>query len=228
MADRFPDFAPMTYADDLKALVISALLPSLTLDEVIGTEVRFGEGQFRADLVVASPTRLSAFEIKGPRDNLDKLAGQVDGYDAMFLDFSVVSDAIWLEAVRQKLPRSAGLLTLDGTSLNRIRQPRVRARLGPDAALRWLRTEDLRTLLREHGHPVGGHYEGLVETVRRTVSPVALSSFALASVRDRLQPRFEAFRQELGKTVTLDDVRILTLGDRITGRDGKSDGQGES
>lgn len=222
MAGRFPDFAPMTYADDLKALVISALLPSLTLDEIIGTEVRFGEGQFRADLVIASPTRLSALEIKGPRDNLDKLAGQAKGYNAMFLEFSVVADAAWLDSLRTKLPRSAGLLTLEGSSLIRIRQPRTRTRLSAEAALRWLRTEDLKAFLRAQGRPVGGHYEELAYLVRKAVPPAALSDFALASVHDRLQPRFEAFRQELGNTVTLDDVRMLTLGDRITDPDGKS------
>ncbi|TCV95978.1 hypothetical protein EC912_102326 [Luteibacter rhizovicinus] len=218
----------MTYAEDLKALVISALLPTLTVDEVIGTEVRFGEGQFRADLVIASPVRLSALEIKGPRDNLDKLAGQAEGYDAMFLDFSVVADAAWLDALRIKLPRSAGLMTLSGQSLLRIRQPRIRTRLGPETALRWLRTEDLKLLLRVPGQSLPGHYEGLVELARRTVPAPTLSAFALMSVRDRLQPRFDAFRQELGKTVTLDDVRMLTLGDRITGPDGKSAAQDES
>lgn len=212
----------MTYAEDLKALVISALLPSLTIDEVVGTEVRFGEGKFRADLVIASPTRLSAFEIKGPRDNLDKLAGQAEGYDELFLDFSVVSDDVWLKAVRASLPRAAGLLTLEGVGLRYVRHPRVRTRLSPAAALRWLRTDDLRALLRANDKPVGGHYEVLAEAVRKAMSPADLSSFALTSIRDRLHPRFDAFRQELGKTVTLDDVRILTLGDRITGPDAQS------
>lgn len=219
---ELPPAHTMTYADDLKALVISALLPTLTLDEVIGTEVRFGDGQFRADLVIASPVRLSALEIKGPRDNLDKLASQAEGYDAMFLDFSVVADAGWLKAVRNRLPRSAGLLTFEGSSLIRIRPPRIRTRLSPDSALKWLRTEDLKTLLRALGHPAGRHYEGLVESARKKVPATLLSAFALTSVRNRLQPRFEAFRQELGSTVTLDDVRILTLGDRITSQDEKS------
>jgi hypothetical protein len=218
----------MTYAEDLKALVISALLPTLTFDEVVGTEIRFGEGKFRADLVIASPTRLSAFEIKGPRDNLDKLAKQAEGYGALFLDFSVVSDSFWLAAIRAQLPRAAGLFTLDGTSLVHIRQPRVRTRLAPDAALRWLRTDDLRVLLRANGQPVGGHYEDLVEAARKAITPAMLSSFALTSVRDRLQPRFDSFRQELGKTVTLDDVRMLTLGDRITSLGAKSVGPDEN
>ena len=65
------------YADDIKAILVSALLPNLVLDEILGSEVRFGDGKFRADLVISSPVRLSAIEIKGPRDNLDKLVDQV-------------------------------------------------------------------------------------------------------------------------------------------------------
>lgn len=218
----FSASAPMTYADDIKALVISALLPSLMLDEVLGTEVRFGEGKFRADLVVASPTRLSAIEIKGPRDNLDKLPKQAEGYDALFLDFSVACDPSWLEAVRSQLPRSVGLMTIDGTTLNPIRKPRIRSQLASDAALGWLRTEDLKSILRKKDLPTAGHYGTLAKAVKENFNLATLSSFALTSVHERLRPRFDAFRQELGTTVTLDDVKMLTLGDRITGLNVKS------
>lgn len=206
----------MIYADDLKALVISALLPALALDEVLGTEVRFGEGQFRADLVISSPVRLSAFEIKGPRDNLDKLGGQVLGYTTSFLDFSVVADDVWLDAVRPLVPRATGLMTLQGSILHVVRQPRVLSRLRPDAALRWLRTGELRDLLRSYDLPTTGHYALLAETVRDRIPVAELSSFTLSAIHERLRPRFEAFREELGRTVTLDDVRMLTLGDQVT------------
>lgn len=206
----------MTYADDLKALVISALLPALSMDEVLGTEVRFGEGQFRADLVISSPIRLSAFEIKGPRDNLDKLSGQVLGYTTSFLDFSVVADDVWLDAVRPLVPRTAGLMTLRGSLLHIVRQPRVLSRLSPEFALRWLRTGELRDLLKSYDLPTTGHYAVLAETVRDRIPVAELSSFTLSAIHERLRPRFEAFRGELGRTVTLDDVRMLTLGDQIS------------
>ena len=206
----------MTYADDLKALVISALLPILSVDEVLGTEVRFGEGQYRADLVISSPIRLSAFEIKGPRDNLDKLGGQVLGYTTSFLDFSVVADDVWLDAVRPLIPRTTGLMTLRGSLLHTVRQPRVLSRLSPEAALRWLRTGELRDLLRSYDLPTTGHYAALAETVREWIPVADLSSFTLSAIHERLRPRFEAFRDELGRTVTLDDVRMLTLGDQVS------------
>lgn len=206
----------MNYADDLKALVISTLLPTMSVDEVLGTEVRFGEGQYRADLVISSPVRLSAFEIKGPRDNLDKLGSQVLGYTTSFLDFSVVTNDDWLAAVRPLVPRTTGLLTLRGFQLHTIRQPRVLSRLSPDAALRWLRTGELRDLLRSYDLTTTGHYAVLAEAVRARVPVAELSSFTLSAIQNRLRPRFEAFRDELGRTVTLDDVRMLTLGDQVS------------
>lgn len=205
------------YADDVKALVVSALLPTLSLDEVLGSEVRFGEGQYRADLTIASPLRLSAFEIKGPRDNLDKLGGQAVGYSSAFLDFSVVTEEAWLNDVRSQVPRAAGLLVLRGHQLHTVRKPRPRVQLDQDAALRWLRTNELRELLRAQGLPLSGYYEAMVETARAGISAKQLSAFALESIHKRLLPRFETFRGELGTTVTLDDIRMLTLNDQVTG-----------
>ncbi|CAD1790180.1 hypothetical protein CPBF426_25730 [Xanthomonas arboricola pv. juglandis] len=206
------------YADDIKAVIVSAILPTLNFDEVLGSEVRFGDGRYRADLVISSPSRLSAIEIKGPRDNLDKLGGQVLGYSEMFLDFSVATDANWISTVRERLPRSTGLMALREDELVTVRMPRERSRLTSNAALKWLKTEDLRKIMREKKLPVTGHYESLAEATRQHIPGAELSNFALRTVHERLLPRFEAFRNELGHTVTLDDVRMLTLNENISQR----------
>ncbi|AOD18054.1 hypothetical protein [Xanthomonas fragariae] len=206
------------YADDIKAILVSALLPNLVLDEILGSEVRFGDGKFRADLVISSPLRLSAIEIKGPRDNLDKLVDQASGYLSFFLDFSVASDDLWLPAIRDRMPRSAGLMMLRGSELLTVRAPRVRRRLKSEEALKWLHTDDLRKLLREQGISPNGHYEALCLMAKANFSELALSKYAIRAVYERLLPRFEIFRNELGRTVTLDDIRMLTLSDQISGR----------
>jgi hypothetical protein len=205
------------YADDIKAILVSAILPTLKLDEVIGSEVRFGDGKFRADLVISSPVRLSAIEIKGPRDNLDKLVAQASGYSSLFLDFSVATDDMWLPSVREQMPRSTGLMVLRGTELSIARIPTVRRRLMPAEALKWLRTDDLRKILRERGLATTGHYEKLCLTARSHISRPTISEIALSTVYERLLPRFEIFRNELGRTVTLDDIRILSLNNSISG-----------
>ena len=206
------------YADDIKALIVSAILPTLNFDEVLGSEVRFGDGKYRADLVISSPARLSAIEIKGPRDNFDKLGDQVLGYSEMFLDFSVATDVTWISIARERVPRSTGLMALREDELITVRMPRMRTRLTPSAALKWLRTDDLRKIMREKGLPVTGHYELLAQATRHQISSAELSDLALRAVHDRLLPRFEAFRNELGHTVTLDDVRMLTLNENVSPR----------
>lgn len=205
------------YADEIKALVVSALLPKLAAGEVIGSEIRFGEGRYRADLVIASPSRLSAFEIKGPKDNLDKLSEQAKGYASLFLDFSVVTDSTWLEAVRLQVPQSTGLYIWRGPQLQTVRRPRPKLRLSPDAALSWLRIDDLRELLRLQGRPSSGHYAMLAEEVLAHIPVSILTSFALKSVYDRIHPRHKLFLNEMGRAVTLDDIFMLTLNDRVIG-----------
>lgn len=207
----------MTYADDLKKVVISTLLPTLGPDEVIGLELRFGDGRYRADLVISSPVRLSAFEIKGSRDNLDKLQDQAAGYTKLFLDFSVVADPTWIPALRERLPRTAGLWTVDA-QLRQIRRPYVRSQLSKEAGVGWLRTPELKTLLSEYGLSQAGSLSVMAATALRYVPASVLSERAIRSVHARLVPRYSTFLRELGRTVTLDDVRVLTLGDDITGR----------
>ena len=206
----------MTYADDLKAQIITSLLPSLDIAEVIGVEVRFGDGKFRADLVIASETRLSAIEIKGPRDNLDRLAEQAAGYTSLFLDFSVAVAPEFVDAVRAIVTRKTGILLVTPDRVQWIRRPNRRTRLSKPSAFQWLRTQDLRDVLRTKGLSVGGSYEDLVKRTTDYLGTEELSRYALASVKARLANRYEAFVGELGRTVTLDDVKLLTLADRIT------------
>ncbi|MGS0999068.1 sce7726 family protein [Rhodanobacter sp. UC4451_H18] len=206
----------MTYADDLKIVAISTLLPTLGQDEVIGLELRFGDGRYRADLVISSPSRLSSFEIKGERDNLDKLPDQVAGYTKMFLDFSVMTAPVWLPSLRERLPRSIGIWTVD-SQLKRVRQPYVKSLLPKASAAAWLRTSELRSLLSEFGLSAAGTLSAMTTTAEQNIPATVLSERALRTVYERLLPRYSTFLRELGRTVTLDDVRVLTLGDDVIG-----------
>lgn len=206
----------MTYADDLKIVAISSLLPTLGSEEVIGLELRFGDGRYRADLVISSPVRLSAFEIKGERDNLDKLPDQVVGYTKMFLDFSVMAAPVWLPLLRERLPRSVGIWTVD-SHLKQVRQPHARGQLSKASAVAWLRTSELRSLLSEFHLPTAGTLSFMATTAEQHISAKTLAERAMAAVYARLLPRYSAFLRELGRTVTLDDVRMLTLGDDVMG-----------
>ena len=207
----------MTYANDIKVALISALLPALTEDEVIGLEVRFGDGRYRADLVISSPTRLAGIEVKGPRDNLDKLVKQSIGYRQHFLEFSVAAAPAHIAPIRAMFPASVGLISVSDKVVTSVRMAHQRRRLSKEGALLWLHVEDMRTFLRDRDLPVSGRYEHVVHSVSGAASANELSAYALSCVHRRLSPRFNRFVNELGRTVTLDDVHMLTLGETITG-----------
>jgi len=207
----------MTYANDIKVALISALLPALAEDEVIGLEVRFGDGRYRADLVISSPARLVGIEVKGPRDNLDKLVKQSIGYRQLFLEFSVAAAPAHIGQIRAMFPATVGLMSVSDKAVTQVRMGRQRRRLSKEAALSWLHVDDMRTFLRDRELPVSGPYERVARSVFEVARIDELSAYALGCVHRRLSPRFSRFVQELGRTVTLDDVHILTLGETITG-----------
>jgi hypothetical protein len=211
----------MTYANDIKVALISAMLPALGPDEVIGLEVRFGDGRYRADLVLSSPTKLIGIEIKGPRDNLDKLVKQAIGYRQLFLEFFVAAAPAHIDQVRDMFPPSVGLMAFSEKTARQVRAARVRRRLSKSAALSWLHVEDMRVFLRARHLPTSGTYERLAEAISAVCSVDELSAYALECVHRRLSPRFARFVNELGRTVTLDDVHILTLGETVIGSGGQ-------
>ncbi len=135
----------------------------------------------------------------------------------MFLDFSVATTANSLPLLRSRLPRSTGLITLDEDGIQYVRKPQQRNTLSTDASLKWLRSNDLKRLMLLHDLPQTGLHEALAEKALK-ISRNSLSGFTLTAIHERLATRFESFRSELGSTVTLDDVRMLTLSERIIGK----------
>ncbi|MGO4221855.1 sce7726 family protein [Lysobacter sp. TAF61] len=206
----------METADDAKIRLLSILVPQLGPDEAIGSELRFGDGRYRADLAIASTDRLAAIEIKGPRDDIRKLEAQLSGYLEMFLEVSIATTRDLLPGVRAIAPRSVGLIDITSATPQILRTPKARKLLTKAAAAYWFRTFELRNILQSKG--IRSHDATLTELRAMTVGSLSvdeINQLALASVYERLRTRHTAFVEELGHTPTLDDLRILTLPDLI-------------
>lgn len=203
-------------ATELKLSLLAWLLPRLELDEAIASELTFLDGNRRADLAVVSERRLCAIEIKGPRDNLDKLSLQVVDYQRMFLEVYVATSARHLKGVREAIPRSVGLISVVDSVVSIERTAFVRQSLSKQSALAWLSTNDLRRILRRVGITgVQGAHKDQLREIASAISTTELSRSAVAAVRSRISGRHEAFVREMGLTPTLDDLRMLTLERRI-------------
>lgn len=203
-------------ASEIKLRLMAWLLPRLELDEVLASELPFLEGKRRADLAIVSDERLCAFEIKGPRDNLQKLREQTVDYRRMFLEVYVAASPKHLKAIRSIVASSVGLISVVDSGVDVERAARVRNRLEKESALSWLNTADLRSTLRAYQLGPNRLYDK--EEMRRmaaALSAETLSSIATSAVRKRNLDRYEAFVRELGLTPTLDDLRMLTLERRV-------------
>lgn len=203
----------MNFARDEKLALLKWLLPEIQDDEVLAAEVPFRDVGRKADLAVLSPTRLHVIEIKGPRDNLDKLEDQARDYLDSFLTVDVALASRFVGTARRMLPQSIGILELDGTSVVRRRKPQTRKLLSKRGALAWLHAKDIQKLL-------GPTSRGLDITSLRALAEVELSivqltAAALKAAYSRSQSRYMAFLSERSDRLILDDLAVLELPTRI-------------
>lgn len=211
-----PFFTPntMLYASDEAARLIQWILPDLQAGEHLAIELPFRDVKRKADIAITSSTRLSAIEIKGQRDNVQTLPDQLSAYDEMFLDVTVAVTPKHLMFVSNEIPKTVGILLLDRKGIVPIRQPRRRQLLLKESALRWLRSSEMLHLV---GHATLRQLgiEGARLAAIRKYTATELTEFALQCVANRNKERHQAFVAELGPSVTLDDVRMLALPQKI-------------
>lgn len=204
----------MKYADDEKLRLLRWLLPSLSHDETIAAELPYRDVGRKADLAILSPTRLAAIEIKGPRDKLGLLAGQVADYLEAFLEVDVAVSTRFLTTARNTLPSTVGLIELAEDRITRRRRAGVRRRLSSAGALHWLRAKDLQSLI-----PEAKAKSWDIQTLRRYavehLKPEDLSRAALRAAWQRSQDRYAAFQFERSERLTLDDVAVLQSPTRV-------------
>lgn len=208
------DNCGMTYARDEAIKLIEWLLPELSSEDALAVEMPFLDVRRKADVLVTGPSRLSAIEIKGPRDNFHRLAAQLGDYQRMFLDVSLAVPAQHLAVARLQIPSKVGIVLLGPNGAEWVRRPRARLRLNATDAVRWLDSNDLSALLgstvvRQQG----------IEAARRLAlashSAAGLTRLALLAVSARSQERFAAFLKEKGPAVDLDDLQLLTLPSKL-------------
>ncbi len=203
-------------ADDMKVRLMAWLIPQLGFDDLLASELRFLDGSRRADLAVCSDKSILAVEIKGPRDNLEKLVCQLTDYKAMFNEVYVATTSRFLPKIRVLAPTSIGIIEVDVADIRLIRKSRKKEHLEPLSSCRWLTASTLRRLARQTG-PLPFDFDN--ETARKILTKnferSTLHSLAISSIRKTLANRHQGFIAELGKTPTLDDLKMLTIEDRI-------------
>ena len=89
---------------------------------VVGSEFTFHFGERRADLALLESDFLTAFEIKGARDNVLRLAEQIKSYKNFFDYCYVVCEDINLESVRSVISKDIGIMIARSDGIFPIRR----------------------------------------------------------------------------------------------------------
>lgn len=203
----------MNYAADETLRLLRWLLPQLRQDEIVALELPYKDVSRKADIAIIGPNRLVAIEVKGPRDNLSKLASQINDYMEGFLEVYVAAAPNLMPAIRAEMPAKVGLIDLGVTQISQRRVASKRGRLSKAGAIHWLRADDLRRML---GARKGvSDIQTLRESAMQMLSATQLSTSAIASIYDRASAKFAIFEEERGERLTLDDIETLRLPAKI-------------
>lgn len=191
---------------ELKIATLKWLLSHLNAGEQIATELHFSHGLNRADLVQSSPQRLVAYEIKSSFDDFRRFNSQQLAYKQAFLEFYLVVPLELHAVARSQAYKSTGILLVDHTgSVIKTRTSARRQRLTRDQATAWLRDFEKRALMMQFKDRKG--LDSFTEK--------ELTQAALASVYDRIKPRFDSFLSERGSIINSDDLLMLSLPSRV-------------
>lgn len=204
-------------ADEIKLRLLAWLIPQLNQDELIASELRFLTGSRRADLAVFSPSGITAFEIKGPRDNLDRLSKQLDDYRRMFHNVYVAASEVDTKRIADLAKRSVGIIAVSANEIRVARAAQRKSHLDAKGASLWLESRDLRELSRRLGIPRVSQLdiESLRNHVRKKLGTDELNHCAGEAMKRRMEARHLAFIAELGRTPTYDDLKMLTIESKV-------------
>lgn len=129
----------------------------------------------RADLVMANG-KLSVFEIKSPRDSLDRLDGQVESYCKFFEQVTVVCAPKHLAGVMARAPETVGVWTINDDGSQIVRKAKCSSPTSKANWLSFLPVLELRRFLRAQGGRALGSRADLVEQAsRQSVSVIRAS-----------------------------------------------------
>jgi hypothetical protein len=170
---------------EIRSALIARLASSPEADGAAFIRELFLDGfTRRADLVVANG-KLAAFEIKSDRDNLDRLAGQLETYCRYFERVTVVCTQRHLEGVRARASDGVGIWVMGDTGTVTLAKPTSSRRIS--TVLNWLSflpVDELRLLLKSAGRKKNGTRADLIARAN-LLAVAAVRSFVLSYFKRR-------------------------------------------
>lgn len=174
----------MNEADIRRQLIEQLAKSPAGVDAAFISEMFLADYSRRADLIMANG-KLSVFEIKSGRDNLERLDGQLTSYLKYFEQVTVVCAMKHLKGVLAAAPKTVGVWSVsDSGMINVERKGKILKVADKQTWLSFLPVAEIKSLLRESALPTNGNREKLVSAANQ-LSLMAVREYVLLRLKMR-------------------------------------------
>ncbi len=201
----------MLSADYIKAILIDeVIVKKKPLDLIISEFPFFTEDKQLADLVCISDYKTTAFEIKGEKDNLNKLLRQIKGYLKVFNNvYVVIHNRFIKSSIIKRLPNRVGIFIIDeNKNLVLRRKAECKHTLSKELLVGLLWKQELDKIARNYKLRNDIY---LKKQIINKFSNKNIQRIVVNSVIERFSKRFFTFINERGKRTNIEDIKYLRV-----------------
>lgn len=200
------------YESEVKAMLVDYLLAYNQEDfKVIVDEFVFADGKRRADLATIGE-EITAYEIKGDKDNLTKLDNQIKDYVKYFSSIVIVCTKKHLKHCRS-LSSNVGIILVENNGVKQIRKPTIKKTVRNEYLVEHLdRNFIVKNFKQYLGLRSGPTLIGISEMykiVAKSINNKDLFKIVIKYLTLKYLAQYEAFIKERGQTTTQDDLILL-------------------
>lgn len=202
------------YESKIKAMLVDYLLADNQNNfRVIVDEFVFADGKRRADLATFGE-EITAYEIKGDKDNLAKLDKQINDYVNCFSSTIVVCTKKHLKHCRS-LSSTVGIILVENDNVKQIRKPKTKKTVKNEFLVEHLDrnfiVKNFKQCLGLRSGPTLIGINEMYKIVAKSINNKELFKIVVNYITHKYLAQYEIFIKERGPITTQDDLILLRM-----------------
>lgn len=199
----------------IKKILLDHLLNQIDLhNDVLISELPYLDQRRRADIALINKSGLHAYEIKGDKDNLDKVFDQINDYNRCFDSLTLVVTFRHLYLLKSLISKKIGLMLVNESEINVLKPASIRLNLEKSALLNFLTISQLTSLANTKNIPakaIKAHSKAqLVNRLANCLNLPQARESVHKILKEKYDNRHKYFLRERGRITLEEDVTVLT------------------
>lgn len=197
-------------AEDIKCHIVDYLIATHP-NAIIGNEIMYGTKRKVVDLLLVDKNELTAIEIKSDSDNTIRLSEQIKEYSKVFDKIFVISTPSHQKEISLILPKSIGLLVVNGQSITQMKVAKLIKRHNKKEILYTIPSLYLKKVFRLNSK---SHSDDIRKKLLN-IQGEHLHEVLVSYFTSKIKTSFSSFMNDRGRISNPDDIPTLSSGDII-------------